>query len=206
MNLGNQVYLAAEDSLGLAFGRRLIKEHSTLQIWREFDGGGYGRLKNNASKFNNMAQNGLPVLLLTDLDIHPCCPALMSEWLGKGRVQHSDFLIRICVHEAESWLLAHPDPLAKLFKLPISRFPLHPDSLIDPKANLLKLALKAPSRISKALLPNDGSTAKVGIEYNDILCPLVASQWDIDEASRRSPSLQKARIRIHTLALKYRLT
>jgi len=204
MKLGNQIYLAAEDSLGLAFGRRLINEHAALQIWREFDGGGCGRLKNNAVNYNKMAQNGLPVLILTDLDFRPCCQELFDEWLGEDRERHSDFLLRICVREAESWLLANPFPLAKLFRLPVSKFPVQPDSVIDPKTELLKLALKAPPRIRKALLPHHGSTAKVGIEYNDILCPLVASQWDIEEASRRSPSLKKARIRIQNLALKYK--
>jgi nucleotidyltransferase/DNA polymerase involved in DNA repair len=85
----------------------------------------------------------------------------------------------------------------------VAKFPTQPESLADPKVALLRLASKAPSKIRKALLPIPGSTAKIGIEYNDILCPLVASEWKIDEASRRAPSLTKARTQVHDLALKF---
>jgi hypothetical protein len=204
MNLSNQVFLAAEDRLGLTLGYRLIKEQSALQVWRELDGNGFGNLKRDAKKYDEMARNGLPVLMLTDLGHRPCCTHLMDHWLGDGKKPHLNFLLRICVHEAEAWLLAHPEPLAKLFKLPVSKFPTQPESLADPKIELLRLASKAPSKIRKALLPAAGSTAKIGIEYNDILCLLVVSEWEIDKASRRAPSLTKARTQVHDLALRIR--
>jgi hypothetical protein len=84
----------------------------------------------------------------------------------------------------------------------MSKFPAQPESLIDPKAELLALASKAPSKMRKALLPIKGASAKIGIEYNDILCPLVTSEWEIDKASRHAPSLVKARNRIRELALR----
>lgn len=202
MNLNNQVYLAAEDRLGLALGHRLIKEQSLLQVWREFDGHGFAKLKSDIKKYDSMARNGLPIVMLTDLDRRPCCTHLLDYWLGDGKKPHLNFLLRICVREAEAWLLAHPAPLAKLFKLSVSKFPTQPESLTNPKAELLRLASKAPSKIHKALLPAKGSSAKIGIEYNDILCPLVTDEWDIDEASRRAPSLMKARTRIYKLALR----
>jgi hypothetical protein len=111
MHLSNQVFLAAEDRLGLALGHRLINEQPSLQVWRELDGNGFGNLKRDAKKYDAMARNGLPVLMLTDLDDCPCCTHLMNRWLGNGKKPHSNFLLRICVREAEAWLLAHPDPL-----------------------------------------------------------------------------------------------
>lgn len=200
MKLSNQVFLAAEDRLGLALGTRLVGEQPALQIWRALDGGGYVRLKSNVGKYSQMAGNGLPVLLLTDLDRRPCCTDLLNSWLGEGRKPDLNLLLRICVREAEAWLLAHPAPLARLFKLSVSRFPTQPESLADPKAELLKLAAKAPAKIRKALLPATGSSATIGREYNDVLCPLVHGEWDIEEASRRAPSLQRARDRIRELA------
>ena len=198
--LSNQVSLVAEDRLGLALGHRLLLEQPSLQVWRELDGNGFGTLKRDVDKYNEMARIGLPVLMLTDLDHRPCCTDLIDHWLGDGKRPHRNFLMRICVREAEAWLLAHPDPLAKLFKLPLSKFPIFPESLYDPKAELLQLASKAPSKIRKALLPTVGSTAKIGIEYNDILCPLVANEWDIEVASGNAPSVSKARTRIAELA------
>ncbi len=85
MKLSNQVLLAAEDRLGLALGLRLVLEQPALQIWREVDGGGYVKLKDDVAKYNQMAGNGLPVLLLTDLDRRPCSTDLLNSWLGEGR-------------------------------------------------------------------------------------------------------------------------
>jgi hypothetical protein len=202
MNLSNQVFLAAEDKLGLALGYRLIKEQASLQVWRELDGNGFGNLKRDSKKYDEMARNGLPVLMLTDLDDRPCCTNLLNSWLGNGKKPHLNFLLRICVREAEAWLLAHPEPLAKLFKLPISKFPAQPESLTDPKAELLRLASRAPSKIRKGMLPGKWSSAMIGIEYNDILCPLALGEWEIDKASCHAPSLMKARRRIRDLALR----
>jgi hypothetical protein len=202
MNLSNQVFLAAEDRLGLVLGHRLINEQASLQVWREFDGHGFANLKCDVKKYDSMARNGLPVVMFTDLDHRPCCTDLLDFWLGKGRRPHSNFLLRICVREAEAWLLADPEPLAKLFKLPLTKFPGQPESLTDPKAELLRLASKAPSKIRRGMLPSKGSSALIGIEYNDTLCPLVLNEWEIDKASRRAPSLLKARKRIHDLALR----
>ena len=202
MYLSNQVFLAAEDRLGLTFGYRLVGEQPSLQVWRELDGGGHGSLKRDIGKYNEMARNGLPVFMLTDLDRRPCCTDLVNSWLGIGKKPDLNLLLRICVRESEAWLLAHPEPLARLFKLSVSKFPAHPESLTDPKAELLRLASRASSKIRKALLPVEGSSAKVGIEYNDIICSLVTSEWDIDKASRHAPSLVKARNRIRELALR----
>ncbi len=202
MKLSNQVFLAAEDRLGLALGSRLVGEQPALQIWRKDDSGGCVKLKVDVGKYNQMAGIGYPVLLLTDLDRRPCCTDLLNSWLGEGRKPNLNFLLRICVREAEAWLLAHPAPLARLFKLSVSRFPTQPETLADPKAELLKLAAKAPAKIRKALLPAAGSSATIGREYNDVLCPLVRGEWDIEEASRRAPSLQRARSRIRELALR----
>lgn len=41
------VYLAAEDLPGLAVGRKLVAEHSTLTVYREENGHGFGMLKKN---------------------------------------------------------------------------------------------------------------------------------------------------------------
>ena len=60
----DQVYLAAEDALGLAFGRRLLREWPVLHVCGEKDGQGFGNLRRDASKYGRMAQNGVPVLLI----------------------------------------------------------------------------------------------------------------------------------------------
>jgi hypothetical protein len=191
----------AEDSLGLAFGRRLMQEHSpALAIWRETNTHGCGAIRRDVQKYDQVARSGLPVLALTDLDSRSCCSLLFDEWLGKGWGLHQNMLLRICVREAESWLMADPEPLARLLRVPSTRIPLHSEDLDDPKRALLDLAVRAPARVRKGLLPDTGSTARIGPDYNALLCPLVATKWDIAKAATRAPSLAKARQRIAELA------
>lgn len=200
MFVSNQIYLVAEDELGLAFGRKLLAEQGNLTIWREENGRGFGNLKRDCPKYDNMARSGLPVLMLTDLDARKCCAALFDGWLGKKRRPSRSFLLRVCVREAEAWLMAHAEPLATLLQLRKEQIPQKPENLSDPKATLFKLASKAPSKIRKGLLPAPGSSAHIGPEYNDLLCPLVKDSWDIEIAGLHSPSLQRARMRVRELA------
>ena len=194
------ILLVAEDALGLALGRRLVQEHAALSVWRETNARGCGAIKRDIRKYDHMAQNGFPVLALTDLDARSCCRLLFDEWFGVNHVVNPDLLLCICVRETEAWLLADPTPVAGLFRLRVSRFPLQPEILADPKQSLLKLASYAPAKIRKGLLPSPNSTATIGAEYNDLLCPLVANHWDIAKATNRSPSLAKARQRMSKLA------
>lgn len=196
----SSIILVAEDELGLALGRRLIQEQPSLTVWRASDAHGCGAIRRNLLKYDQTARNGLPVLALTDLDTRPCCTLLFDEWLGKGRWLHPDMLLRVCVREAEAWLMADPEPLARLLRVPSSRIPLQPESLDDPKRALLDLAGRAPARVRKGLLPATGSTARIGPDYNALLCPLVATEWNIVKAATRAPSLAKARQRVAELA------
>jgi hypothetical protein len=190
------IFLVAEDALGLALGRRLIQEHDALSVWRETNARGCSAIRQDVRKYDNMAKYGCPVLALTDLDTRACCRLLLDDWFGTSRQPNPNLLLRICVREAEAWLLADPSPLARLLRVSEAHFPAQPEILDDPKRSLLNLASHAPAGIRRGLLPAPGSTARIGPEYNDILCPLVTGTWDIDKAARRSPSLAKARQRI----------
>ncbi|MFZ4394082.1 MAG: hypothetical protein ACOYOU_00490 [Kiritimatiellia bacterium] len=195
--------LVAEDALGLALGRRLVQEHDTLSVWREINARGFSAIKQDITKYNNLARNGVPVLILTDLDSRACCRLLMDEWFGGRPALDRNMLLRICVREAEAWLMADPDPLARLLRLPIKRFPSCPEQLPDPKLCLLNLARKAPAKIRNGLLPERESTARIGPRYNELLLPLLAA-WNIDQAAKSAPSLAKARHRIGELAQRVR--
>ncbi len=201
MQPSNSILLVAEDSLGLAIGRRLVQEHEALSLWRVTNARGCDTIRRDIRKYDTMAQNGFPVLALTDLDSCACCRLLVDKWVGNRHCLHQNLLLRICVREAEAWLMADPGPLSQLLRVPEKRFPLQPEHLTDPKRFLLKLATHAPAKVRRGLLPVSKSTARIGPEYNDILLPLVAT-WDIDKAARRSPSLAKARQRLGELALR----
>jgi hypothetical protein len=194
------ILLLAEDLLGLAFGRRLVQEHAELTVWRETNARGSGAIKRDIRKYDSMARNGFPVLALTDLDDRVCCGLLFDEWFGAAHRPHANLLVRVCVREAESWLMADPDALADLLRVPRARLPLQPETLADPKGFLLALASGASKRIRNGLLPAPNSTARIGPEYNDLLCQVVATKWDIGRAAKRCPSLAMARQRLGEFA------
>lgn len=69
----SHVILVAEDALGLALGRRMIQEHPSLTVWREFNARGNEGIRMNIDKYGQVARRGLPILALTDLDTRLCC-------------------------------------------------------------------------------------------------------------------------------------
>ncbi len=190
------VYLAAEDVAGLAVGRKLIAEAKPLTVYREENARGHGRLKKNVEGYQNMARCGLPVLMLTDLDAFECAPAFKKTWLRQE--VSSDFLFRICVREVEAWLLGHGSAMAALLHIRMSQLPSNPEQLADPKAELIRLAQKSPTRIRKAVTPV--GTSSIGPGYNDLLEAFIRESWMPEVAAESCPSLEKTRRRIAELA------
>lgn len=191
------VYLAAEDVPGLAVGRRLVAEQPALVVYREENGHGFGTLKRKTSNFHQMGENGMPVLMLTDLDTDPCPSGKVDAWLG--RAPSPGFLFRICVREVEAWLLADREAMAGFLKTKIANLPSSPETLPDPKAKLIELAQKAPRKIRVGLTPFGHAT--IGPDYNELLGGFIAQSWSIDRAVEVAPSLIRARRRIQQLAL-----
>ncbi|HIJ94933.1 MAG TPA: hypothetical protein HPP94_04200 [Desulfuromonadales bacterium] len=71
--------------------------------------------------------------------------------------------------------------------------PVNPETSRDPKADLLNLAKKSRKReLKEGLLPNKGAPSPIGLEYNDLLCNFVKSEWRLDEAVKIAPSLARA--------------
>ena len=190
------VYLVAEDVPGLAVGRKLVAEQSSLSVYREKNGHGFGNLKKKALSYEQMGKDGVPVLMLTDLDTAPCPSGKIHDWLG--RKPSRDFLFRICVREVEAWLLADREAMAAFLKIQEDQVPSAPESLQDPKASLIKLAQKAPRPIRVGLTPR--GSAPIGPDYNDLLSGFISDLWSISRASDRAPSLARARQRIAELA------
>lgn len=190
------VYLAAEDRLGLAVGRKLIAEKPPLTVYREENASGFAKLKKKASNYAEMGRKGFPVLVLTDLDNAACAPQLLSDWLD-GPIP-PDFLLRVCVREVEAWLLGDAKAVAELLRLSIARIPTAPEALLDPKATLISLAQRAPRKIREALTPTGSSS--IGPEYNQVLSAFVEDSWNPHLAAETCHSLARTRERIAELA------
>lgn len=186
------IYLAVEDDLSEWVARRALSTRpSDYAIGAVFSRSGFGYLKKQAPAFNNAAK-GCPFLLLTDLDRCPCPPQLIEEWLG--RPKHPHLLLRVAVREVESWLLGDPKGFSSFLGL---RAPFdldNPETLDDPKQELLKLAIKSPRRtIREALTWKDEATGRLsqGPDYNAPLATFVTHEWDIEVARKKCRSLDR---------------
>jgi hypothetical protein len=191
------VYLTAEDEPGLAVGRKLVAEAPPLHIYREVNAHGYARLRIKAPNFHEMGSRGLPVLMITDLDSRACPSGMIEEWLG--RAPSAGFLFRICVREVEAWLLAHRSALADFLSVPLSRLPTAPESLSNPKAELIALAGRSSRREIRAGFKPVGTSA-IGPDYNRLLGDFIRDYWNAEAAGQASPSLARARERLRRLA------
>jgi len=189
------VNLAIEDELSEVVLRRLLA-HSRrgYHVGTAYRKGGFGYLRRTVVGWNRAAQ-GIPFVILTDLDDHTCPRSLIDEWLTEP--QHQNLVFRIAVREVEAWLLADSENLSTYLAVRESFVPGEPEILVDPKGALIDLARASRSaRVRDQIVPRRGSTAKQGPGYNGCLAGFVATHWDIRAASVRSPSLARAMRRL----------
>lgn len=197
------VYVVTEDPLSEAVVDRLVQEENQgLQVAVRMGQKGKGYLRKNILKFNEIANN-FPVLLFTDLDRMNCPGSLIKDWCGEI-VLRDALLFRIAVRETEAWLMADREGFAEFSGVPVHRIPLEPELLNDPKEALINLIRRyGKKRTIKAdILPAKGSTAKVGLAYNQALCGFVQGSWSLERAAQSANSLNRARRRLHDLNLK----
>ena len=142
------------------------------------------------------AQSRQPLLVLRDLDREPCAGALARRLLPSDC---GPTLLRICVRQSESWLLADRDAYARFLGVRSSRLPREPERVDDPKRFILDLARshdavrayrrhQAARRIGQ---PDWAFLATMNIDY-------VVDHWDPIRAttSGRAPSLERAITRL----------
>lgn len=184
------IVLAVEDDLSEAVAVRLLALNG-LHASSRLVLGGASKLRARAERLNQAARY-VPVFLLTDLDVRTRCPAtLVKTWI---HAPSAKMLFRVAVMEVEGWLLADSVGFTKFAKLHTDRIPRKVDEEIDdPKRLLVNLVRKSrDSRLRRDIVPGEGSTAQVGVAYNQRLSEFVSDQWSPEEAASRSESLARA--------------
>lgn len=204
-----QVFTVGEDAVTRAIARRLLTQVGTfLKPGLDLPARG-SEIKQRFPQYRKLAEK-FPVLLLTDLDDKHCPLELRAEWLA-GTEPPEQLMFRICVDEAESWLMADREGLAR--HLLIDRELIPQATQLDPrnpqnreirlpyKPSLYLMrelaAQSASQEIKRQLTPK--KLAKKGPEYNAALLPFIQHQWNIEVAAQQSYSLRKAMAHIERL-------
>ncbi len=156
---------------------------------------GAGYIQNKIQNFNKTAQSILYLVLVDFMDTKLECPAqVISEWLPH---KNELMFFRVVVREIESWVLADRENLAAFLNVNIELIPVSPESEPDPKRKLINIARKSRSKkIRDALVPDQNSTAQVGKLYTSEIKRFVSNSWNIDNARKNSPSLDKCLFRL----------
>ena len=184
------INLIFEDSLsGSVLCKLLENSRQDYSIGVYHNSGGYGWIRKRIDGFNKAAR-GTPYLILTDLDIAECPPALIRQW-GMENKNHN-LLFNVAVRQVESWLLACRGQVAKFLGIREDRIPYDVDDIPDAKNLLIGLARNSRRKEVRAdIVPEQGSTAKVGPNYNGRLMYFVENLWDPNIAKGLSPSLRR---------------
>jgi hypothetical protein len=184
------IALALEDELSEQLLRRVLSERRhCYEVGPVFGKGGSGYLKKRCHAFNNMARSQ-PILLLTDLDLAACAPSLRAQWLSQPC--HAQFLFRVAVREVEAWLLAADHELRNFLSVRRKWTVAAPESLSDPKAELLKIAAESKKReLRESLVRIESGNLRQGPAYNSTLARFIGGAWSPDVAEAKCPSFKR---------------
>lgn len=184
------INLVFEDNLSGAVLRKLLSSSEQCYTIGLFhNAGGFGWIKSRIEGLNNAAK-GMPYLVLTDLDRYECPPVLLRQWHIE---RHShNLLFNVAVRQVESWILACRRRFAEFIGVEECLIPTGVDEIPDAKRFLIDLARRSRKRqLREDIVPREGSTARIGADYNGRLTQFVKSRWDPNTAKELSPSLRR---------------
>ncbi|MBN2313839.1 MAG: hypothetical protein JXM79_07905 [Sedimentisphaerales bacterium] len=184
------INLVFEDSLsGAVLRKLLLNAKQDYAIGFSHNSGGFGWIRKRIEGFNNAAK-GMPYLILTDLDRSECPPSLLREWHIENH--NHNLLFNVAVRQVESWILACRCRFAEFIGIQESLIPANVDEIPDAKRFLIDLAKRSRKReLREDIVPKDGSTARIGADYNGRLIRFIESRWDPNIARKLSPSLRR---------------
>ena len=190
----NTIFVGVEDDLSFRVATSLIKKVFVAgyapQRLHTKKAGGYGAIKGNLEKYQNLSMKQ-PVVLVTDLDQYECAPTLIKDWFG--RHGQSKFLcFRVAVREIESWLMADRTNFASYLGVSEAKMPREIESENDPKARLISIAKNARRNIRDEIVRSSSTGLAQALGYNDALSIFVDSSWNMDAAAVQSNSLRRA--------------
>lgn len=147
-------------------------------------------LRQSILGFNNAARYS-PWFVLVDLDHdEECAPPMRTDWISDPAPY---LCFRVAVREIEAWLMGDVESLASFLGVARSRIPINPESLPDPKTEMVNLARHSRRRdIRFDMVPREQSGRVVGPAYTSRLIEYVQTLWRPHVAVEYIDSLRRA--------------
>jgi len=162
--------------------------------------GGNGReaLLNRVPNYNRAARVG-PFVVLIDFERDQGC---VGAFVRRVLPAPSELMrLRVAVRSIESWFMADADSLARYLNVPVDRIPAQPDTIAQPKLQMVNLARRSRSSvIRREMVPREGSGRSVGPAYTSRMQEFARFHWNIERAADTSPSLLRSLRALKTLA------
>ena len=179
---------AVEGIIDEAVAAKLIS-HVGGKIGPVYGKQGKPYLRQQLSRYNNAARHA-PWFMLIDLDLDAdCAPPICRAWLGNPNLLAC---FRVAVRETEAWLLADPQSLAQFLSVSSARIPAQPESLNDPKMEMVNLARNSRRKaIREDMVPRVGSGRSVGPAYSSRVIEYIVKSWRPDVAATHADSLAR---------------
>lgn len=195
----NRVRVVGEDALCCALGERLIGD--VLPDWtlggESINVGGRTKLVSSLRRYLQQARHVQPIVCIADTD-HQCPVELLHRWMPP-HAAHDQFVLRLAVSEAESWVLADREGSADFFGVALRHIPRNPELEPDAKRVVLGIARRSKKRLIRVEMISPADPSKPGNGYNHHLRRLVSENWQSTRASANSTSLRRAIERILAL-------
>ena len=193
--------LIIEDDLSEAVAKKILKEASSCYKVQNSQPWGKSKIISKIDDLNNAAK-GYTYFILTDQDSPDRCPPIAINELRSP--VHRNLLYRFAVMEIESWVMAHREAISRFLSVPLNRIPMDTDTILRPKECLINVARRSrSSNVKRDIVPEIGSTAKKGPDYNGRLIEFISEHWDVKTASQCSPSLKRTFQRLVDFAAEF---
>jgi len=179
--VARKIILTTGHAIGTCYGKR-----------------GIGYVRDKVKLFNRSAARGTMLVLVDFMDTSAeCPPEAVSLYLPHP---HPNIIFRVVVAEIESWLLADRFNLANFLCISQTLIPTSPEQVSDPKQSVVNLARGSRCKhIRDGLVPPPDATISVGKLYASELMLFVRDQWNLQNARRNAPSLDRCLNRLEML-------
>lgn len=191
------IALIVEDDLSLAVMQKILAfTDRGYTVLRPLVERGVDNIRLSLAKYRN-ASRALAHVVLVDLDTAPCAAALRAQW---GLTTLPDaMLFRVAVREVEAWILADRAGFASFAGILPTKITQAPETLLNPKQALINLVRASHnSRLSKEIVPLQGTSMSKGPLYNERLGAFVREKWNVAAAMEAAPSLKRTVDRLKT--------